>query len=140
MRNVSEKENKNVKDMQIGNDPENFVIFDKCTLEIGKCGFCSKDGFCLSKDRCAYSLFEKYVSKLKPNEKTTIEIILETIRKRGKGLTKEELFAIIPESELEEYLTTDKSGKRCRSFFVVDAKGNILNLKNGNEIRRNRKL
>jgi predicted CopG family antitoxin len=134
---MNESGNKNMKDVQIGNDPENLAIFDKCTLEIGKCGFCTQDGFCLSKDRCGYSLFEKYVSKLKPNEKSTIEIILETIRKRGKGLTMEELFAIIPEEELEEYICTNKENKRFRSFFVVDAKGNILNLKNGNEIRRN---
>jgi hypothetical protein len=122
------------------NEEENLDEFNKCTIENCHCGYKGENDLCLHKERCAYQLSEKWISIHAPNEKSTIEIISETIKKHGKCPTQAELFAIIPKAELEEFVGTDRSGKRFRSFFVVDTKGNILNLRNGNEIRRNWKL
>ena len=106
---------------------------DICSLALNKnpnftCGFLGKNCICIHKDRCAYKLSEQYFRPYTKNEKSTIETIREIEKKHDKVLTIKEILAITPNSEIlnEKGLT-----------FIIDEKGNILNLKNRNQIRRN---
>jgi hypothetical protein len=124
------QKNKDLKDMEIGNDAENLEKFDRCTLTEHYCGFKTKDGFCLSKTRCAYSQFEQWTSKLSPNERSTIEEILFIENKHGKPMKTQEILAITPQDEI------DPETHR----YIVDAKGNIFDIKMHHIIRHNLKL
>jgi len=129
---MSENGNKEFKDIELGNTPENLEKFDKCTLNEHYCGFKTKDGFCLNKDRCAYKLSEKYFQKL---TESTIETILRLL-KEGKIKTYNDILAITPESEIETEIIRDSENKPIKKLYIVDSKGNVLDVFKLRIIRR----
>ena len=114
--------------------------FDRCTLKGSHCGLRASGSLCLSKERCIHHLSEKWISIYDLNDKPTVESLTKLLRKTDKGLTKAEILAIIPKDEMETYTYMTEEKKERLSAFVVDFKGNILNLRNLNTIRRNFKL
>jgi hypothetical protein len=127
---MSESGNEGLNNVDIGNTEENLVKFDKCTLDEHECGFKTKDGFCLQKERCAYQLSEKWISIHAPNEKSTIETILEIEKKHERPLKPQEIYAITPKDEL------DPETER----YIIDFKGNVFDIKKHRIIRRNLKI
>jgi hypothetical protein len=134
------QENKDLNDVEIGNDAENLEQFDRCTLTEHYCGFKTKDGFCLSKTRCAYSQFEQWTSKTTLNERSTIEEILFIENKHGRSLNSQEILSMTPKDELMHEVATDSEGKTKSYFFIVDAKGNVFDIVKHRIIKRNLKL
>lgn len=104
--------------------------YDKCTLELRYCGNRISGGLCLSKDRCAYHLSEKWLSSHVPKEKSTIETIIEIESKRNKSLTTEEVLAMTPNEEID-----NETGR-----YIIDFKGNVFDIKKHRVIQRNFKL
>ena len=100
---------------------------DICIIPKSKCGYLN-NGFCTYDNRCAYKLSEQYFKPYTKNEKSTVETIREIEKKHDKILTQKEILVITPNTEIlnEKGLT-----------FIIDEKGNILNLKNRNQIYRN---
>jgi hypothetical protein len=137
---MDESENDKEISHEFENKEENEVNFDICTLEDHDCGFKTMDGLCLQKYRCAYQLSEKWISIHDPNDKPTVEALLELIKKHGKLTTKGEILAIIPEDERAYYPCLDEKKKEGRSFLVIDYKGNIINVRTWQVIRHNLKL
>lgn len=147
---MDKKEKESLNDIALGNSTNNEEQFDKCTLDVEQemrdgtlrttCGFRTQDGFCLNKDRCAYHLSEKYISDYDPNEKPTVELLLQLFKKADKELTKADVLAMIPEDEMQSFKFFDEKNKDGLSAFVVDRKGNIFNLRTGQIIRRNLKM
>jgi hypothetical protein len=106
---------------------------DLCSLALNKnsnftCGFLGLNCTCNNKDRCAYKLSEHYFKPYNKNEKSTIETIREIEKKYDKILKPNEILAITPKTEI-----LNEKGL----IFIIDKKGNILNLRNHNQICRN---
>lgn len=115
---------KAINEIELGNSPEILELFDKCTLNCHYCGFKTKDGFCLQKDRCSYKLSEKYFEK---PEDSTVEVILKLLQKRTLKIS--EILAITPLNELRtirEFI----NGKLVIKNYIVDSKGYIFDLNN----------
>lgn len=131
------KEIKDLKDLKIGKSKENLEKFDRCTLEAAHCGYRTKDGFCLLKDYCRYQLSRKYFENLEENKESTIEYILRVEKKLGRALKRKEILDITPFEEIEIFDYLDRKKEFRRAVFLVDSKGNIMNLVNHRIIRRN---
>lgn len=105
----------------------NEVENDICTIKECSCKYRTGINLCSHEGTCAFSLSSKWLSSHKPNEKSTIEKILEQEKKLNRPLMPIELEAIIPESEIE----------RETNAFAIDFKGNIFSIKRNRVIGRN---
>lgn len=103
---------------------------DICTIKECNCMYRTGKTFCSHKGTCAFSLSSKWLSSQKPNEKSTIEKIIEMESKLDRRLLPKELEGIIPQSEIETETHT----------FVIDLNGNIFNSRTNRIIRRNYKI
>jgi len=108
---------------------------DICTISESKCGYLI-NGYCTHLDRCAYRLSEKRFKPWNKNEKSTIETVLECEKKHGKALKPSEILAITPKEEILTESYRNEEGELKIATFVVDSKGNILNIQNRRIIRR----
>jgi hypothetical protein len=124
------QENKNLGNVDIGNNVENLTEFDECTIENANCGYRTKDGFCLHKEQCAFQQSAKWLSFHSPTEKSTIETILEIEKKQGRLLKPQEILELTPSNEI------DKETNR----YIIDFKGNVFDFQKHRIIRRNLKL
>lgn len=131
---MENSENKDLKDIELGNNPENFEKFDKCTLD-HYCGFKTKDNFCLLDSHCAYKLSNKYFKKI---EKPTVQYIIELLQK-GKIKTYQDILAITPTNEIETFSYVNSENKLITKIYIVDFNGNIFDLYKLRPIRLNYK-